>query len=51
MMSVRDYGLSWIDQDGLFEVTKKMYQSLMKKKKEQPLDPFTMLVQARTSGE
>lgn len=51
MMSIRDYGLSWIDQDGLFEVTKKMYQSLMKKKKEQPLDPFTMLVQARTSGE
>ena len=51
MVSGRDYGLSWIDQDGLFEVTKKMYLSVTKKKDDQPLDPFTMLVQARTSGE
>lgn len=50
-MSGRDYGLSWIDQDGLFEVTKKMYLSVTKKKAGQPLDPFTMLVQARTENQ
>jgi len=48
-----DYGLNWINQDDLYEITKHVFESVISKKKEKktnPPDPFTLTSQALIVG-
>ena len=49
-----DYGLDWIDQDRLYDVTKKTFKSAISRAsahsaKKTPPDPFTLMAQAAIS--
>ncbi|NMM95382.1 Eco47II family restriction endonuclease [Bifidobacterium sp. DSM 109960] len=47
-----DYGLDWIDQEALYEKTKHVFGSALKRKSEKknPPDPFTLMAQAIIAG-
>lgn len=49
-MSVHDYGLDWIDQDALYEVTEHAFRNVIDKAEsgelQAPPDPFSTLTQA-----
>ena len=49
-MSVHDYGLEWIDQDALYEVTEHAFRNVIDKAEsgdlQAPPDPFSTLTQA-----
>ncbi|WP_216402864.1 Eco47II family restriction endonuclease [Arcanobacterium phocae] len=46
------YGLEWIDEDALFEVTKKTFDKVLNPQRKQPLppDPFTIIAHATVMG-
>lgn len=48
-MATHDYGLDWLDQDGLYEVTKKRFGPITRPYTAPP-DPFVMVVQASIAG-
>lgn len=49
-MSVHSYGLDWVDEDELFEVTKRVFSNVIEKTKmadlQAPPDPFATITQA-----
>ena len=47
------YGLDWIDEDALYEVTKLSFSKVFSPVKRKPLppDPFTLVGQAVLAGE
>lgn len=51
---IHDYGLDWIDQDALYEVTAHVFEKAIAArtaKQLNPPDPFTLVAQAVISGE